>query len=263
MNETPATEVDSGNREKANIKTYFDDLATEYDEKLFSRPPLRDLFEKKKDFLLSTIEGGTVLEVGAGTGQYTELLAEICEEVIVLDVSRPMLSINKQRCSEYDNVRFIQDDITNTGLQTDCFDEVVALAVLYHVPEWRSALSEIARLLKPDGTVVAEFFNTRNPAVTGRRLLWRLQQITDGAAGEFFEAPVFGTTYTGYEAAATDSGFEVSKAIGLGFLDLYRLTSALDFLPANTVIRSKPLRRQALRFMFELTLTGSSRNYSR
>ena len=49
----------------------------------------------------------TVLEVGAGTGSLTELLAESCAAVIAVEIDRRLAKIARQRLSSYENVQLL------------------------------------------------------------------------------------------------------------------------------------------------------------
>jgi ubiquinone/menaquinone biosynthesis C-methylase UbiE len=42
-------------------------------------------------------------------------------------------------------------DVSAMEFSDEAFDVVLDLAVLHHVPDWRSALSEVARVLRPGG----------------------------------------------------------------------------------------------------------------
>jgi SAM-dependent methyltransferase len=44
-------------------------------------------------------------------------------------------------------------DITNIDLASDSFDKIICFHVLEHVPDDKKAMSELYRVLKPDGTI--------------------------------------------------------------------------------------------------------------
>jgi ubiquinone/menaquinone biosynthesis C-methylase UbiE len=46
--------------------------------------------------------------------------------------------------------------MTEIELPDDAFDAVFIFGVLHHIPQWRKALCEMARVLKPGGVLLVE-----------------------------------------------------------------------------------------------------------
>lgn len=100
--------------------------------------------------------GGTVLEVGVGTGLALPLYAPGMD-VTGIDYSEEMLAKARQRVEEegLEQVRALRRmDARNLDFADDSFDSVAAMHVLSVVPEPERVLSEIARVCKPGGRVV-------------------------------------------------------------------------------------------------------------
>ncbi|MDE4134552.1 class I SAM-dependent methyltransferase [Phaeobacter sp. QD34_3] len=100
--------------------------------------------------------GGTVLEVGVGTGLS---LPHYGPDVKVtgIDFSREMLAKAKTRVAEMDlrHVKALrQMDARCLDFPDASFDTVAAMHVLSVVPEPQKVMAEIARVLKPGGEVV-------------------------------------------------------------------------------------------------------------
>ncbi len=92
-----------------------------------------------------------VLEVGPGPGELSERMQEELEaEVVALDVSERMVELARAR-----GVDARKGDVQELPFADDDFDVVVAAWVLFHVPELDRGLAEIARVLRPDGRLVA------------------------------------------------------------------------------------------------------------
>ncbi len=53
-------------------------------------------------------------------------------------------------------IRFLTADVLNLPYGNESFDAVFGFGVLHHVPDWQSALGEIARVLKPGGEYFIE-----------------------------------------------------------------------------------------------------------
>lgn len=98
---------------------------------------------------------GRVLELAAGTGQWTELLAEMADELVVTDTSPEMLALNRSRVGARPNVRRELADAFRLAA-SHAFDAVFFGNFLSHVPPgrfdafWRG----VAGTLSPSGRAV-------------------------------------------------------------------------------------------------------------
>ena len=97
---------------------------------------------------------GRVLELAAGTGQWTGLLAEYADELVVTDASPEMLELNRARVGERPNVRHAVADAFNPSVPGP-FDAVFMGFFLSHVPRSRLApfWEVLGGLLERDGRV--------------------------------------------------------------------------------------------------------------
>lgn len=68
--------------------------------------------------------GGRLLELGAGTGRVTELLAEEAEEVVAVDISPEMLRRARERLGDRRRVHLVEGDMTRIRFHR-VFDAVV------------------------------------------------------------------------------------------------------------------------------------------
>lgn len=82
-------------------------------------------------------------------------------EVILTDLSEGMLKSAKENTSGIEQkISYSVMDIQNIKYEDNTFDCVIANHMLYHIPNRDLAISEVARILKPDGT----FYATTNGA---------------------------------------------------------------------------------------------------
>jgi SAM-dependent methyltransferase len=92
-----------------------------------------------------------VLEVGCGMGELAERIGkETGARVQGLDVSERMVELTRER-----GVDVVLGDVQQLPYEDDAFDVVVANWVLYHVPDLARGVAELARVLRPDGLLVA------------------------------------------------------------------------------------------------------------
>jgi SAM-dependent methyltransferase len=92
-----------------------------------------------------------VLEVGCGWGELAERMAtELDAEVVALDQSPRMVELTRER-----GVEAQVGDVQALPFADESFDVAVAAWMLYHVADLDLALSELARVLRRGGRLVA------------------------------------------------------------------------------------------------------------
>jgi ubiquinone/menaquinone biosynthesis C-methylase UbiE len=147
------------------------------------------------------LRGLRVLEVGCGRGIGIEILVEQlgAAEVVGFDIDPEMVALAKERTAHFgDRVRIFVGDAERIDAPDASFDAVVEFGILHHVPDWRRALAEINRVLKPDG---AFYFEDVLKDFTSAPLLLDL-----------FDHPQV-TQFTGdeFRQAVTEAGLELSE----------------------------------------------------
>lgn len=99
-------------------------------------------------------EGYKILELGCGNGSMwsknIKRLPNDCK-LTLSDFSENMLSTAKKNVPAESGVSFEIIDIQNIPYEDNSFDIVIANMMLYHVPNLSKALSEVRRILKPQG----------------------------------------------------------------------------------------------------------------
>jgi SAM-dependent methyltransferase len=121
---------------------------------------IRRLFELATVLsLLRCRPGDRVLDLGAGSGFSSEMLARLGYAVVAVDPDLTALGHNRCRVT-FDAGRIDGTVIVVNGLAEDlpfgtaAFDGVVGLNVLHHVPDLARTTRELARVLKPGGHAV-------------------------------------------------------------------------------------------------------------
>ncbi|MCC6748252.1 MAG: class I SAM-dependent methyltransferase [Deltaproteobacteria bacterium] len=113
--------------------------------------------------------GGRVLEAGCGTGLILKRLAPGAQQAVGIDLSSGMLSGARRR-----GLSVLQGSVEHLPFPDEHFDAVVSFKVLAHVPNIRGALAEFARVTRPGGHLVLEFYNRRSL----RHLIKRVKRPT-------------------------------------------------------------------------------------
>jgi ubiquinone/menaquinone biosynthesis C-methylase UbiE len=147
----------SPSSQDAATRAYYDDFSHGYEAK--RRPHRPNGYHALVDDLeIELVEryatGGRVLECGAGTGLLLERISRFAGSAVGIDLSPGMLE--KARARGLD-VR--EASVTAIPFKDASFDVTCAFKVLAHVPELGRALAEMARVTRPGGVVLAEFYN--------------------------------------------------------------------------------------------------------
>jgi len=154
---------------------------------------------------------GRVVELGCGTGFYTQALAAKSETLVATDLSPGMLAVAKSTVTAT-NVTFQVESCERTSFPDAAFDAAFAGLVL-HFSEPDRTLAEMRRILKPGGMLIV--VNLDPQALGGLDFLRALLRITyQGIVGYRLRPPKhFGRNVLS-ESQLHDllqrSGFEVS-----------------------------------------------------
>lgn len=93
-----------------------------------------------------------VLDLGSGTGFFTDLLATTYTDVIGLDFSKGMLKFAKNCRNQ--NIQWINADAHKIPLQNESIDFIYSNLVLQWCEPLDNAIKEMLRVLKPGGLIV-------------------------------------------------------------------------------------------------------------
>jgi SAM-dependent methyltransferase len=135
-----------------------------------------------------------VLDVAAGTGRMSRLVAPNVKEVIAVDLTEEMMAVGKEQAkmAGINNIHWIMSKAQQMPFMDNAFDVVVSRLAVHHWNEPQSIVSEIARVCKPGGKVVLIDIVTPDhlTAAQGKRLndlerlrdpshvfFWRLSEL--------------------------------------------------------------------------------------
>ena len=96
--------------------------------------------------------GKSWADLGCGTGELSAQIAETCAPQLLhgVDTSQPFVEFAANRVA---SGTFTVGDATETELTASTFDYAVSALVLNFIPEKDQALREMARIVRPGGTV--------------------------------------------------------------------------------------------------------------
>jgi ubiquinone/menaquinone biosynthesis C-methylase UbiE len=140
-------------------RRFWNLFSAKYDR--FINSTLGTTYQQLYQKLIADVSGSSkILEVATGTG----LLAfEICNNVNsinAIDIAPEMIQIarEKQHQKSISNIVFEVGDSRNLLFEDSSFDVVIASNVLHLLFEPEKSLSEIRRVLKPDGIAILPTF---------------------------------------------------------------------------------------------------------
>jgi ubiquinone/menaquinone biosynthesis C-methylase UbiE len=97
--------------------------------------------------------GKDVLDVASGEGYGAALLAQTAQRVIGVEVDSTSVD-HASRAYQSANLCFIQGDATKLSLETRSVDVVVSFETIEHLSEHETFLSEVQRVLRPNGFLI-------------------------------------------------------------------------------------------------------------
>jgi ubiquinone/menaquinone biosynthesis C-methylase UbiE len=134
------------------------------------------------------VEGKDVLEAGCGTGLILQGLDKMARRAVGVDISAGMLEKARAR-----GLEVVKGSLTNLPFPDNSFDTTVSFKVLAHIPELELALREMARVTKPGGHMILEFYNKNS-----LRYLVKLLKPAHKVADKTFDTEVF-TNYHSWQ----------------------------------------------------------------
>jgi SAM-dependent methyltransferase len=112
---------------------------------------------KTMDVLSGEFAGkGRVLEIGVGTGALALPLHERGISLAGVDLSRPMLDKLVEKAGGRAPFPLLVGDATRLPLRSESFGGAYARWVLHLIPDWREAVKELCRVVRPGGVVIVE-----------------------------------------------------------------------------------------------------------
>ena len=157
------------------------------------------------------------LDVGCGMGELPERVQrELGANVVAVDISARMVELTRAR-----GIQASVADVQALPFADGSFDCVAANWVLYHVPDVDLGVSELARVLRPGGRLVAATLGAAN-----------MQELWDLLGGEVTAGLSFG--YENGEAALAPHFTAIERRDANGTVVFPNRASMQEFVAATT-----------------------------
>jgi ubiquinone/menaquinone biosynthesis C-methylase UbiE len=148
---------------------------------------------------LNPDKNGQYLDMGCGTGNYTDALQKKGFKFIGIDPSKRMLEKAKSRNQQ---ISWRIGTAENTGLESASIDGLMASLTLHHWPDLKKGVAELFRVLKEGGMMI--IFTSTPQQMKG---YWLNRYFPKMLSDSIAQMP----SYAKVEKAMTASGFEICK----------------------------------------------------
>ena len=145
-------------------QNFWDKNAERYDR--FMRKDAA-AYERLYELLRPVVRHRTVLELAAGTGLIAKNIVNSAAHIEATDASPEMIAEAK-RDNRSAKLHFSVQDMFRLPYADGSFEVVIVANALHIVPEPKKALSEIRRVLKDDGVLIAPTFTHADNAFFGK-----------------------------------------------------------------------------------------------
>lgn len=112
-------------------------------------------------------DGQIILDIGSGTGRYGVKFAKDFpnSKVVISDILGESLVIGRKLANYLGvkNVQFQKEDVLKTSFPDNYFDVIFCDVLIQHIPNYKAAMSEMKRVLRPGGRIIVSGVNYWNP----------------------------------------------------------------------------------------------------
>ena len=148
--------MDASGSHESN-RSYYDAFAERYEAQRGENDPggYHELIDSLEvEFVERFARSADVLEVGCGTGLLLQRIQKFARSAKGVDLSPGMLTLARER-----GLDVVEGSATALPFPDSSFDVTCSFKVLAHVRDIERALAEMARVTRPGGYVIAEFYN--------------------------------------------------------------------------------------------------------
>lgn len=162
-----------------HLPSYYQARAAEY-ERVYEKPERQADLARLKQVLPSFFSDVHLLEIGCGTGYWTEYLAPVCHQLTAVDVSPATLEIAQRKSYPAGVMEWVEADMYALPFEVASFQAGFAGFIWSHIP--RQQLSEFLTM----------FHQYLQP---GSQVVWVDNRYVEGSITPIAETDAEGNTY--------------------------------------------------------------------
>ena len=176
---------------------YHEETTKDWDHFYYNCPEAIRYYDKAVNFMLRQLAiapGQRVLDAGCGAGVHAIRAARQNNLIDAVDFSEAALRDGKSRARNagvVNRITFSREDLTQLSFVNGAYQKIFSWGVVIHIREIEKALSELARVLAPNGRLALYVTNSTAaqllPKKTKDFMLGKKKTITHGRLGEGFE----------------------------------------------------------------------------
>jgi ubiquinone/menaquinone biosynthesis C-methylase UbiE len=218
-----------GARHSGSVKEFFDSFAGSYGQGRYFELRRAAVFQALAPYLG---RASRILDLGCGNGIYLLNLCQLSKPLrpVGMDLSEAMLHEARNRVGG--RAALVRADAIAIPFTANCWDLVICSHVLLFIKELDRCVADIARSLRPGGTLVA---------TTAPNLLVRLRQLLGKEIFAEFDRAAIGTPVAaeplvaeeGYRQAYLDAGLRIDSLTPHFELDRESVESSLRSILAR------------------------------
>lgn len=191
-----------------------------YDDPDFSYPAFwkgreyehrAELFALQK--LLRDNRFTTTADIGGGFGRLAVFLSRRSQHLVLVEPAAFQRTLAASFVS--DQVVIKEGSSDQTGIQTKSCDLVVMVRVMHHLPMPEHTISELWRILKPNGLLILEFANASNFKSRARNLFRRLPQSPVDKSTTDDDVPFVNHHPVAVQKLLRDEGFVILEKLSV------------------------------------------------
>lgn len=129
-------------------REYFNRLAHQWENLAAGDARLEDFVHR-----IGVKNGERVLDVGAGTGRISKILAARAGCIVDVDISEKMLK-SARALLPNEPVLYLCADVCYLALPPDYFDKIICFSTFPHIQKPSQGIQEMYRVLKPGGKLL-------------------------------------------------------------------------------------------------------------
>ena len=161
----------------SKIIEFFDEMSQGRNHEIQSNPIVEYEQRVRANTVLEFLspkQGEKILDVGCGNARDIACIVQQGAEVTGIDISEGMVAESRVELEKlgYNKVTLEVGDATQLHYADSEFDKVLCSEVIEHIPDADKALSEIYRVLKPNGILVLSTPNPKSWYGFDRYVIW-------------------------------------------------------------------------------------------